>query len=734
MRFKTCTAYRAFLSLLVAVFFSTHAFAQPESMRKASSAISVKKAISKIARQKNLGQSVVLLTPSDLLAFSRQEIGLLTSNADPCEEALPIHFSQSLIGALTNTDCQLADGSYADFYFFEGLAGEQIQIDMASADFDSYLAVSNESGTWTLEDDDGGGGTNSRITATLPESGTFIILANSFDPNVFGAYSLRLLGGPQCSFQFNPSSVDIPHTAGTYTFEVITGPRCYWAAGSTYSQVSTTSEGLGSGIVTYSVTANPTNQIRTASIGIRGNYFYARQAPLPCNYSFSSTWVSVGPTQTTGSFTVTAQQGCSWSANSQSRFISATGSANGNGTVNYTVEHNNGYDRSGFILVGGTAFTVNQTGLDCSYSVSPTSVNLPAAGGSGTYGVTTQPGCSWGLTRNQNWIQVQPAGGYGSATVQFTVAAQTERSTRWGVIQLSYGRDGVSHSISTYINQAARLGATVADFDGDSRSDISIYRPSVGEWWISRSSSSTTVATQFGSAGDIIAPGDFTGDGKIDVTFWRPSTGEWYILRSENNTLYGFPFGTAGDVPVPADYDGDGKADVAVFRPSVGLWYISRSSDGLLNVAHFGITGDVPVSGDFDGDGKADIAIFRPSGGEWWIQCSTSGLRALQFGAGTDKAVSADYTGDGKTDIAFWRPTTGEWFVMRSENSSYYAFRFGSNGDIPVPGDYDGDGTMDIAVFRPANAVWYIRFSTGGVQITGYGLSGDRPVASAYIP
>src|SRR5262249_50077668 len=76
--------------------------------------------------------------------------------------------------------------------------------------------------------------------------------------------------------------------------------------------------------------------------------------------------------------------------------------------------------------------------------------------------------------------------------------------------------------------------------------------------------------------------GDFDGDSKADLAVYRPSTGKWLILRSgSNNTAYGtYSWGINGDVPVPADYDGDGKVDLAMYRPSTGDWWISWSSTG----------------------------------------------------------------------------------------------------------------------------------------------------------
>ena len=89
---------------------------------------------------------------------------------------------------------------------------------------------------------------------------------------------------------------------------------------------------------------------------------------------------------------------------------------------------------------------------------------------------------------------------------------------------------------------------------------------------------------------------------------------------------------------------------------------------------------------------------------------------------------------NGKADAAFWRASTGEWFVLRSEDFSYYAVPFGVGTDIPAPGDYDGDGKFDTTVFRPSNATWFIDRTSAGTLIVQFGLTGDRPVANAFVP
>nr|MBP6214282.1 M36 family metallopeptidase [Pyrinomonadaceae bacterium] len=287
------------------------------------------------------------------------------------------------------------------------------------------------------------------------------------------------------------------------------------------------------------------------------------------------------------------------------------------------------------------------------------------------------------------------------------------------------------------------------DFDGDGRTDISVYRPSEGNWYLQRSTQGFA-ALNWGIATDKLVPADYDNDGKTDLAVFRKGENStWYILNSASSTVRVAQWGASNieqailfDTPVPADYDGDGKADLAVWRltdfiSEPARYLIQQSSNGQSRVAQWGSSGDIPVPADFDGDRRADLAIYRgaaPGGAQWWVQKSLSGqVQVTQFGLGSDKAVPADYTGDALADIAVWRPSTGEWFILRSLNNSYFAFPFGTNGDLPVPGDYDGDGRVDAAIFRPSNSTWFAQRSTAGILIQQFGATGDVPVPNAFV-
>lgn len=281
-----------------------------------------------------------------------------------------------------------------------------------------------------------------------------------------------------------------------------------------------------------------------------------------------------------------------------------------------------------------------------------------------------------------------------------------------------------------------RVNKAKFDFDGDGKSDVSVFRG--GNWHRLLSSNSSTASTLFGLPTDKITPADFDGDNRTDLAVYRPSDGAWYILRSSDSTFQGVLFGAAEDIPVPNDFDGDGRADIAVFRPSNGSWYQLRSLNNQFFGQQFGQSGDQPLVGDFDGDGIGDLAVFRPEGGAWYFfNSSTNSFSGLNFGFGTDIPVPADYDGDGKTDVAVVRRGAGNepnyFYVLKSSDLGFQATAWGSSTDILVPSDYDGDGRADVAVFRPSEGYWYILGTTSGYYNVNFGQSGDKPIPSAFL-
>ncbi len=343
---------------------------------------------------------------------------------------------------------------------------------------------------------------------------------------------------------------------------------------------------------------------------------------------------------------------------------------------------------------------------------------------------TSQMDAVW-LARWNNVMSV-----YGVAPLPDNYWTNHQRIHQWlGPRNETWG--GVTFNIDNNISDAPVAGLAIArnktaDFDGDGKTDISVFRAETNSWYILKSSSQSFSAIYFGGGTDVLAPGDYDGDGKTDAAVFRPGDGNWYLL-TKAGVVTAKPFGASDDVPVPADFNGDGKTDIAVFRPSTGSWYIANS-DSLNTIAgvQFGQAGDKPVQADYDGDGKADIAVFRPSTGGWYVLRSSDGnFFGVTFGASTDQPAQGDYDGDRKTDVAVFR--SGIWYLLQS-TSGFSAISFGASSDVPTVGDYDGDGKSDVAVYRPSSGSWYILQSQNGFTGTAFGNATDQPVPNAYLP
>jgi hypothetical protein len=137
--------------------------------------------------------------------------------------------------------------------------------------------------------------------------------------------------------------------------------------GSGYSEIAT----VGANVTTHtnSGLAPATNySYRVRAFNNIGHSGYSNESSattFPCNYAVSPTSASFGSNGGSGSVTVSATAGCSWSAASSSWITIHSGaSGSGNGSVNYSVE---GFweansSRQGVIVAAGQTVTISQSG------------------------------------------------------------------------------------------------------------------------------------------------------------------------------------------------------------------------------------------------------------------------------------------------------------------------------------------------------------------------------------
>jgi hypothetical protein len=370
--------------------------------------------------------------------------------------------------------------------------------------------------------------------------------------------------------------------------------------------------------------------------------------PFKCSYSLRPASVFLPSGQSAGAMSVlTSTSECAWTAATDVNWITVTAvSGAGNGTVTFTVAPNPGGPRSGTVSLMGNTVTVWQAGNEGIHTITAgdfdgdsradITVFRPTEGR--WYVATTTGGMGggqWGSSGD--WPVPADYDGDGR-----TDAAVYRPSTGTWYMQFSSNGSAGSVVWGNFTDIPV-----VADYEGDGRADLAVYRPSTGTWYVRFSSMKDPLfpwgqigIVPWGNWTDLPVVADYDGDRRADIAVYRPSTGTWYLRFSSTGAAGAVAWGISSDVPVPGDYDGDGFTDLTVYRPGQGAWYIRYTATGETRGFLWGNTADRPVPGDYDGDGATDLAVFRPSTGTWYIWYSSNGTAAaFHWGNSGDLAI-----------------------------------------------------------------------------------------------
>lgn len=138
---------------------------------------------------------------------------LSVSEVEPEKAPEVLPFGSPIQGEITEADPTDSEDRGFDAFSFSGTAGQRVQAIMRSGDFDTYLQIGRAGAEFSplASDDDGlGEGTDSRLSFTLPEDGTYVLRALPLGSDSKGLYALELNDrGPQPQ----PGSVLVGNTA-----------------------------------------------------------------------------------------------------------------------------------------------------------------------------------------------------------------------------------------------------------------------------------------------------------------------------------------------------------------------------------------------------------------------------------------------------------------------------------------------------------------------------------------
>ncbi|WP_108927023.1 SpvB/TcaC N-terminal domain-containing protein [Leptospira johnsonii] len=165
------------------------------------------------------------------------------------------------------------------------------------------------------------------------------------------------------------------------------------------------------------------------------------------------------------------------------------------------------------------------------------------------------------------------------------------------------------------------------------------------------SQSTTDISTQGkGRINANFLVGDYNGDGRTDISLYDARSGKWIVGENNRNPdtssplyfkfdWYIYKVFTAPEQRLftqdrfSGDFDGDGFSDFLVFDRSSGDWILGQTGDRTIN---FRVWSRAPqfkeitkwLQGDFNGDGSTDIGFYSASDGKFWIgEATGTGFR-----------------------------------------------------------------------------------------------------------
>jgi hypothetical protein len=230
---------------------------------------------------------------------------------------------------------------------------------------------------------------------------------------------------PGCEYGLGTLALTFDQSGGVRDVSVsTTRAGCAWSAASPVDWITIPAgqSGSGAGVVRISVATN-TGVARSAVVRIADQSLAITQGS-GCGITPNPPTVNAAAAATNGTIQVASGAGCVWAATSNAAWVTITEGASGagSGLVRFSIAANSGPARNAALSIGGRVVPVAQAS-GCTFSVAPTTIDSPGAGGSSAVSVTTAAGCAWTASNTTEWIALSARSGTGPGQATFSVQA-----------------------------------------------------------------------------------------------------------------------------------------------------------------------------------------------------------------------------------------------------------------------------------------------------------------------
>jgi hypothetical protein len=302
-------------------------------------------------------------------------------------------------------------------------------------------------------------GTWIHVVRALPLAASALVLSACGSTSSSTSINPNAPTGSRCSVTATaqPAAVGAPGGAGSIV--VSANRECAWEATSEseWLTLGSSRTGQGDGTVPFAAGVNALVADRRGAIVVNGTRVEIGQAAAACAFALDRSGRAVEAAGGRHDVGVSAQGGCSWTARSNTPWITVVSGASGvgAGAVALSVAANASLQaRSGTVTIAGQTYTVDQaaatpgdggggteppTDPGCAYTVTPRSGSFTADGGSLEVAVTTStPTCGWTAVSASPWISL--VGGVsetGTGGRRFVVERNATPDTRVGIVHVA---------------------------------------------------------------------------------------------------------------------------------------------------------------------------------------------------------------------------------------------------------------------------------------------------------